>query len=596
MTDLLEKIEKGVVIAFFIALFFTLTVPVSDPDFWWHLASGKWMWMKGAIIQGDPFIIDSQFKTSSMRENFILKQYWLSQVLFYLIHQTSGFKGIVFLTATVHTLMFLVVYKLIVEKGASRLVAVLFLVITWMVVVREFGYIGSKPQMWSSLFSVTIVYILESLRNGKKWAPVALPILMLVWANLHGGFVFGNVVIVIYCTGLILSSKHNRNFYLVSAVSILFSGINPNGFTSFSSIPQLGASISLFNIESLQGLARYLDSISETQSIFQHSSVAGIFRTLHFFAAIITISILSFAINIRNMRNIRIEHLLLFVTVLAMGARSIRFIIFFTLISSFLSAFNLKIFWDRYVSDKITIPSRWSMPTAIILITLMAVYFATVGSTRTALASDRFFTSEFEQGAEFIVRNNLKGNIFNDYTGGGYLIWRLSPDIKLFIDGRNLYPKIFKAYQAAVDYAFDHNNNYERVLNDFNIDLVMMPGCDKVSGTLITLVAALLEDHRWSLVHSDANVLIFMYNSPANVERVKALSIPKKQAYLNILNRAVNAARSGHASRMPNWKLSAAYAHQGLGDKQQALDMLREYITERPNDKFAVSLLERLKH
>ncbi|MFZ2949674.1 MAG: hypothetical protein WA003_09345 [Desulfuromonadaceae bacterium] len=591
---MLETAGKGVVIVFFIALFFTLTVPVSDPDFWWHLASGKWMWLNGAIIQGDPFIIDSQFKTPSISEIFILKQYWLSQIVFYLIYQFSGFKGIVLLTATVHAMMFFFVYKLIIDEGVTRLVAIFLLGISWMVIVHEFNYIGSKPQMWSSLFSVVIVYILENMKKGRRWASVVLPPLMLVWANLHGGFIFGNVIIVIYCAGLFFSSRHNRSFYVVSAASILLSGVNPNGFTAFISAPLIGPIISLFNIQSLQGIREVADSISETQSIFQHSSLAGIFRSLHFFAAIISISLISFAINIRNMRSFRIEHLLLFVAVLFMGARSIRFIIFFTLIASFLAAINLKNFWERYAKGNVTVSRRWSAQAAVVLILAMAVYLVSAGNVRAALASDKFFVSDFENGAEFILRNNLRGNIFNDYNGGGYLIWRLTPDIKLFIDGRNLYPKIFEAYQAAVDYAFEYRN-YERVLDDFNIDMVMMPGCDKVSGTLITLVAALLEDHSWSLLYADASMLVFMRNSPENMEQVKRLAVPKEQAYQNIYNLAINASLSGHASRMPNWKLSVAYACQGLGDNLRAVDMLREYINERPDDKFAASLLKRLE-
>ena len=47
------------------------------------------------------------------------------------------------------------------------------------------------------LFGVTL-FCVEELRGGRRWPVVALPLVMLVWANLHGGFVVGLGVVFFY--------------------------------------------------------------------------------------------------------------------------------------------------------------------------------------------------------------------------------------------------------------------------------------------------------------------------------------------------------------------------------------------------------------
>lgn len=588
-----ETWKKSIIFTLFTTLFFSLTLPVSDPDFWWHLASGKWIWAHQALVQGDPFTIDSPLKEVSMSMDFILKQYWLSQLLFYATYVAAGFKGIILLSSAVFTMMFYTLYRLMTNEQVDRTVAVGFVFLSAMVVVREFNYIGTKPQMWSSLFSVVVIYLMEMLRQEKKWAYVALPALMLVWANLHGGFVLGVVIIAIYCIGAAVSRNAQRPTYLVSATAILVSGINPNGYTVFFSLPFIIPLISLLNIESLQPVKDAAGSINELQSIFSHASIPGIIKGLPYFTAIFTLSLVSFALNVKNIRRFRVEHLLLYVMVFLMGLSSIRFIIFFTLIASFITALNLKGFRATVIRDRLTLPKQATTVAFIAVTLLVSTRFVQAGIATTALTSDQMFMSPYEKAADFIRANNLKGNMFNDYNAGGYLIWRVSPDIKIFIDGRGLYRKVFDAYRAVVDYPLE-NGNYVMALHYFKIDLVLISGCDKVSGTLIKLVPALLADENWSLVYADGEALLFMRNTTENRSLVDKLAIPKVTAYSNIYSLAKFASKTGHAARMANWKLSMAVAYEGIGDVAEARRWIDEYLRQTPEDSYGLMVKKRL--
>ena len=598
--DKLEWLQRAGVVLLFAALFFNLTVPIFDPDFWWHLASGKWMWQHGALITGDPFTIDSPFKEPSLSGSFVLRQYWLSQLIFYGAYAAAGYQGIILLGAAVFTLMFFFVYRLMREAGGNRVLSLLFLYAVVMVVVAEFGYIGTKPQMWSSLFALVIVWLLERLKRDVRWAFWAVPGLMLFWANLHGGFILGDAIIVIYLAGALISRTLTRRLLLVCLAAVLVSGLNPNGFSALVSAPLLGQLLTLMHIPGLEQMKVQTEAISETRSIFQHASMAGIIRQLPFFAGLMGVSLAGFLLNFRRLRLMRPEFLLLFLLVFVMGLRSIRFIVFFATIAPAITVANLRLFREGSGALRLTIPRPVTATLTLLVMGVMGGRFAVNGLATTALGSDRLFASEFEKGADFIVKNRLAGNMFNDYNAGGYLIWRLAPEVKVFIDGRVLYGEVFSIFRSVVDNPFEpvprfsNRPNYDVALDFFKIDLVFIPGCDRVSGTLIKLAPALLDDPAWALVYDDENVLIFMRDSPRNHSFIQAHARPKSSAYRNIYSIAQSASASGHAAMMPNWKLSMAVAYAGIDNRAEALRWLAEYRSAAPDDKYAAELQRKL--
>ncbi len=89
-----------------------------------------------------------------------------------------------------------------------------------------------------SFLGVAIFMVLLELRRG-WWA---LPLLALLWANCHGGFFLGWVVLLAYCAenlwnrfrGAELSVS--RRLWLVTACAIAASGFNPNGFGVLSTL------------------------------------------------------------------------------------------------------------------------------------------------------------------------------------------------------------------------------------------------------------------------------------------------------------------------------------------------------------------------
>lgn len=582
----------------FTALFIYLTVPVADPDFWWHLASGKWINDHRALMDSDPFTIDSPFKQESASRFFVLKQYWLSQIIFYTTYSAAGLKGIILLTAAVITLMFMVMFHLVKRTGIHTAAALILLYLAVMVIVEEFGYIGARPQMWSSLFSVVVIWLMEELKSRKAWSYAALPLLMLLWANMHGGFILGDVIISCYMFGTLVSRSATRTFYIVSLLAVLASGLNPNGFSVLTSAPLLGPVLSLMHIPGIDSSREAVDSISEAKSIFQHTSMIGIVRGLPFFTALFLLSLVSFVVCFAKAGRIRTECLLLYMLVLIMAFRSIRFIIFFTTIASFITAMNLKGIIDSMSPSWFRMSRLSGISAALVIALLMSVQLGTAGIKRTDLFSDTSFEGVYKQAADFVSSNRIRGHIFNDYDAGGYLLWRLASTNRIFVDGRVLYGDLFNIFRSTVDNPFEITPeniiNYRRTLDFFAIDIVMVPGCDAVSGTLIKLVPAMLEDPGWSLVYVDRYAMVFVRKTPKNAAVISRFSPPKLEVFRHIYSMALGASRSGHAALMANWKLSAAYALEGANENAKALKLLDEYLVKIPNDQFAVSLREKI--
>lgn len=268
-TDWVHYLIVACLFLFFASLFFSFTVPISDPDFWWHIATGKWIAEHGSLMQQDAFTIADAVPEAGPRSAFILKQYWLAQLIFYRVYDLSGFMGIIVLRAALFTLLFYLLFRLMQKAGAGFLLSLGLTYLSVMAVVGETQYIGDKPQMWSSLFSVTIIFLLEHMRDGRRWPRILLPAVMLVWSNMHGGFILGVLIIGIYLMAALIFRSGKRQDYLTGAAAILVSICNPNGWSAFSVFLPL-----FLGSTALQ--RDYQTAIVEMQSIFQHARIQAV--------------------------------------------------------------------------------------------------------------------------------------------------------------------------------------------------------------------------------------------------------------------------------------------------------------------------------
>jgi hypothetical protein len=569
--------------AVFGAIFLYVSMPLFSVDLWWHLASGRWVWEHRALMREDPFNFVSFPSDLPLWRKLTFTQYWLSQLMLYATYLAAGFKGVLLTRAAVITGAFATLYVLMRRNGAGRAVAVAFLWLAAVVTVRELTYVEARPQMWTTLFAPLAVLLLDEMRRGGRGAHFALPALMLLWANMHAGFVLGALVIAIYAgTALVLRRGATpRAFYASCAGALLATVLTPGGYVPFLAV-----------MKSLTDptYASVWSSIVEGQSLLSHTTAWKALRGLPFLSALIALTALFFLARLHKPRGMVPEHALLLLLVFAMGIKSIRYLIFFVQIAAFVSAVNA----TRAV--ELLTPGRlWEragrLSTAVLLVVslLVAVDLGRVGLRRTGLLDAAPYNTEYMGAVRFMRENGLTGNVMNDYAYGGYLMWWLGPEVKVMIDERILSREGFELFQSLVMSPFQTDPLsgrplYAATFDRYGVEIAVLPGCDKVSGVAIPLTYGLLTDPRWAIAYADRALIVFIRETPARRAFLARHRLPPEAGYRNMLYLATEALRGGHGSDV-NARLSLAIAHMGLGDKENARAYISEYLRLRPGDE-----------
>src|SRR4030042_228046 len=252
------KISRIILITLLLLFIFNVfAVDIWDPDFWWHLKTGEYIYQTRALPEKDPCAFTSLPKDplhpESKRIRFILNQYWLAQVIFYLTHHFWSYQGIMFLRASLLTLLSFLIFFGIRREGGGLYPSIVLLIPAVMVFS---GFTGERPQLFSFLLSFLLVFFMEGFRKHPvaKWYLFPIPFIMLFWANLHGGFILGIVMVLVYTVsevmkyllkrfGHLLPMKSLRLLVVVSIVSILSALVNPNGSDVFSVLVEFEQSL-----------------------------------------------------------------------------------------------------------------------------------------------------------------------------------------------------------------------------------------------------------------------------------------------------------------------------------------------------------------
>jgi hypothetical protein len=122
--------------------------------------------------------------------------------------------------------------------------------------------------------------------------------------------------------------------------------------------------------------------------------------------------------------------------------------------------------------------------------------------------------------ADYLLDHHVTGPMFNTYEQGGYLIWRLWPQERVFIDGRGLSETVFGDYNRILYNAGSYSDQVvgarEELLNRYGVQVVVMNTMDYVSGALYPLALALANPvtTEWELVYDDAQAVVFLRRPP----------------------------------------------------------------------------------
>jgi hypothetical protein len=422
-------------------------------------------------------------------EELILHE-WLSDLLFAIIYRAAGLNGIAWLTALVLAstyALFTAGLKVMKVRTPMRLLAGLaaFLISTihW----------HTRPHILTTLLFTYFVLSLAYYYKSERWKIlIPLPLAMVLWANLHGAFISGLVLVGLFGLGLVLEKRFRAAGIAggLLVVLILSSWINPFG-------PRmLTHSFGYLQLDYL------VDITNEYQSPNFHHAITWPF---------LGILLLTIVMGWYNTLRMGWTPLVLLFFWTASALYSARNIPLYGQIAVLILAYQgdrliaqLSPRLDAYFSRSDQAGRQAGGWIYAILFAGLLIFLGASGvSFDYANLGNNFDPAHFPVRAiDALEASGLpQGNVFNEFGWGGYLLYRLWPDKKVFIDGQTDF------YGEDLTYTYkqtaDAEGEWEAILDEYRVTWVILPP-ERALGKLLNL------SPDWERIYSDDTASVWV--------------------------------------------------------------------------------------
>lgn len=469
------------VLLLFLGLLAMTLRPVADPDFWWHLRTGQQIVETGAIPRTDPFSFTHAGRPWVAHE-------WLSEVIIYSLYQWGGLPLLIITFGLVVTAAFGLVYLRSPGKpylaGFALLLGALAAAPAW----------GVRPQMFSLLLGSLFLYLLDRFQEtDRPGILVQLPLVTILWVNLHAGFALGIFIIGAYAA---VQAAGFLRAALTRDESRKKAALRRGGFLGLSMAACLLAV--LFNPNGARMYTYPFETLASPsmQMFIQEWASPDFHRTE--WQPLLWLLLALLAAGSLARRPVEPVHLLLTLVLGYFALRSMRNVPLFVLAAiPLLAAQTASLVRDRPEVRGADRLGRWLNP-LLLTLAILAVGLRFAFVLREQPNSDR---QSFPVGAvDWIERNQPAGNLYNTYGWGGYLIWRLYPTYPVYIDGRaDLYGDQFIYDYLAV---YRAEPGWESALAAADVRLVLIE-------PQAPLALALTASADWQVRYSDNMSILF---------------------------------------------------------------------------------------
>jgi hypothetical protein len=179
-------------------------------DTWWHLAYGRHMADVGGFAQTDPFSFTAYNRPFPNHQ-------WLGERIFYTLHMLGGMPLLTAFCGALLTTAWIVVWRL--GRGAvtDRLL------ITGTAAAASTLIWSIRPQVFTIVLLPAITTFLA--RGRLRW----IPLMVLIWANLHGGVLLGVVVVSVWTLVAVATGRRRTSHISCLATCLLATFITPLG-------------------------------------------------------------------------------------------------------------------------------------------------------------------------------------------------------------------------------------------------------------------------------------------------------------------------------------------------------------------------------
>ncbi|HZU14475.1 MAG TPA: hypothetical protein VFB58_16665 [Chloroflexota bacterium] len=476
------------------AIFVVAVAPRVDTDFWWHLKTGQYIWTHHTVPSVD-------FMSFTMRGQPWTDHEWLTELWFFGLYSLAGLWGPIVAFALVICAAFGFVYATMRRQGVHPVLALFILAAAFMASSASWG---PRVQMLSLFFCAVYAYVLlrfDQSRNRRLLA--VFPLLMLLWANMHAGFVLGLVLLAAVLVGAALnrltglpgawSASDLRALGITLLVTFAVTVVNPHTYR-----------LLLYPLTFITP-NQYTNLIQESASPDFHMPVMMVFE------AMLLLLIAAFFVGRSRVNWV---HVLLVLGFTHLALSQVRNVALWSIVVAPLVAVYLQqagpvlqeLFGWSY--RRRPVKGRLGAILNIALLVLVALAYLVEGtryvnqSTLNQSVSQNFPIG----GVRYLEQHHLPPRVYTAYEWGGYLLWKLSPRYTDFMDSRadTLYNnRILHAYLGLYAAA----PGWQNLVRQYNIQEMLIT-------RQAPLAQVLAEDPAWHRVYSDKISLLYARGQP----------------------------------------------------------------------------------
>lgn len=476
---------------------------LGDADTAWHIGVGRYILETGTIP-------DTGIYSYTAAKMPWMAHEWLTELIFAVIHQVSGLNGIVVFTALVIAITMTTFYGFLLSRGINTVLA---LILTIAVILTTGVHWLARPHIISMLFTLLWYMALENYRlRGARYIYL-LPVLTILWVNLHGGFMAGLLLVGVYWSGSLAEfifskdekdkpdqKKNLTTYSKVGLLAVAAALVNPHGYQAI-----------LFPFR-IMGQKLSMERINEWFSPNFHEFLP------YEYLLLALIIVLGFSL-------VRLGFIEAGLVILwtHLSLYSVRYGPIFGIIVTPIIAVRLEMLMhegaergNRLLTSSYALSERLQRISGSLkghLAPILVICFVIIFTLRGGMLPGMpLLKHEFDKkkmpvdAVEFAENNGIRGRVFNTYHFGGYLIYKGFPKDGVFVDGRaDMYDAFLKNYFDVVDL----KPEWKEVLDRFDIAWMMITANSPLS-------VLLLETDQWSLVYADKVANVFVRNGPLN--------------------------------------------------------------------------------
>ncbi len=480
---------------------------IFEGDTFWHLRLGQYMLATHSLPFHDIF-------SYTLAGRPVYPVEWLFEVVWFLLYSFTGVAGLIVIKSVIAGLTGILLYLSMIGYKINRFVA--FFVVSTVFIAAGF-YFPDRPQIITYLGIALFVFITLLYDKGHRKILWLLPIIMLIWVNMHPGAVFG----IIFLSGVVLEGLLNllrkrikfAAFFPLAAVFVLTclaTLISPNTYHLYSFLFDHAASLAKGG--GLKYIAEFMPpSFANTPIMFVGLIV---------FSLILVIGVLTSLISGTRRLPLRF---VIFGIIMIPASFDMRRMVIMALIGI---VPGIGIILNEWFSAlKIIRKSNAVLATIYALFIILPFgyefyqYKTDYVGYKGIGVQHQFYPNK---AINFILNHRIKGNIYNSINFGGAVIFLGFPEIKDFIDTRLMPERMLLPEVAA---AMNDPSAFQRLMNRYNVTYSL------VETYVARNYRSLFPRTDWSLVYFDDYAQIYVKRNTGNNKLINEYNYPVFNPY-----------------------------------------------------------------